>query len=599
MTNWTNFVKQFAKDHNCKYSEALKNPACSAEYKKQDKFVPVQDLAGNFVPVPKENITMEIKEIKKRGRPKKYSTAEEARKAKIAKTIASAKKRKETGKGIIGDTFKKAKQVASKAVEAVKDTANKVKDYGNIVIHGRNDYPPKVRAILEKNGDKIITGVSVNRTPLGKPLMTALQVASGNTFSQKLSNTPYDKLFHLFACVDLGGSSVLIEKNEVINAESSCKKPAGTESKTISDSDIPRGLTLNQALNKTKERMGGKFFTYSAKDNNCQDFIVAFLQANNIGNATDVAWVKQETKVLFEGNDRLRKIANTLTDIGAKVNEITTGAGMNDGYDTDTTSSSSDSNFSTDSSTAGGGVEDIDFEDLKWGSFSNQLKQYNKTHKPKLDLHNFAMMILANPKQFNKRTIRRARFYINVILKKGGMINELNAEAQQNPLNYITNAYIQQQINSIRIGNEAGDIQRQLNEINNLEGQDNFNANATGTIRTRLQRWREMLIERQDRINHIKRMGEALHNNKRKRGKGIKKSPVNNIEMPNNWISYVKEFAKKHNCKYSEALKNPACKAGYSKVKGGKGLPNDDYVGELYEQKNLGANGNVELNKYF
>ena len=158
--------------------------------------------------------------------------------------------------------------------------------------------------------------------------MTALQIASGNTFSQKLENTPYDKLFHLFMCVDFAGRAIGLEKNEVINAFIGCNLPKDTESKVITSSDIPQGLTLNDALEKTRERMGGNYFSYSAKDNNCQDFILSFLTANNIGGETDKSWVKQETKVLFEGNDRLRKIANTLTDIGAKVDILKQGVGI-------------------------------------------------------------------------------------------------------------------------------------------------------------------------------------------------------------------------------------------------------------------------------
>jgi len=579
MTNWTDFVKSFAKANNTTYGCALSDPACSAGYRKKfgnkkplgknkerelmgmedinragrtfkqekdfkkrkvemksklnksqvqkqllettgmmaediNQFVPVQDLAGNFVPVPaepvkkkrgrpskkqgEENITMEIKEIKKRGRPKKYATAEEARKAKIANTIAGAKRRKEEkGKGLFSSFNKAVKSVSNTATNVV----NKVKDTATAVVYGRQDYPPKVRKIISEYGGKVITGINLHRTPLGTPLMTALQVASGNTFSQKLENTPYDKLFHLFMCVDFAGKAIVLEKNEVINAEYNCKLPKDTESRVITSSDIPQGLTLNDALEKTRERMGGNYFTYSAKDNNCQDFIVAFLTANNIGNETDKSWVKQETKVLFEGNDRLRKIANTLTDIGARVDVLRQGAGI------------------------------IDFEDMKWGSFSKQLQAYNSQHKKKLDLHSFAMMILANPDKFQERTKKRARFYINIILKKnGGMIDE------------------------------------------------------------------------------------------------EKKSPVNNIGMANSWINYVKAYAKKHNIKYSEALKDPNCKAGYKKGDGlfdvvksvgkavapvlidlagqeakrrvGGGMPTsrDEYISQLYDQANLGANGRVNLN---
>jgi hypothetical protein len=917
---------------------------------KKTDFVPVQDLAGNFVRVPKENITMVVEEKKKRGRPKKYSTPEEARKAKIANTIKGAKKRKgdgikeirqlknrtglenlqhrlnpedidllihgnheephsniplkelrrllreqhergnynneveplksiyneltKRGYGIFFDTIKKVQGKALQAVQAVKN-------YANVVVNGRNDYPPKVRAILDKEGDKIITGVCLNRTPLGKPLMTALQVASGNTFSQKLSNTEYDKLFHLFACIYLGGSSVVIEKNEVINAESSCKKPAGTESKDITSSDIPAGLTLNQALNKTKERMGGKFFTYSAKDNNCQDFIVAFLQANNIGNETDVAWVKQETKVLFEGNNRLRKIANTLTDIGAKVNEITTGAGAkkkggmvnnNDpglkimkalsnpifnqyftttqertqvrdyivglnqleagadqgvvrqvirnnwgnlgqfssnpnypiippltaeeirrtarneditetkrpqptgqfkkqqeqqsiksaykvkqkggkrkaeeeadeeeddnedfavpadyipevfkknpfeddeddfnpdnigvgyglGYDSDSSSSSSSS------SEYGYGINDIDFEDMKWGSFSIQLKQYNKTHSPKLDLHSFAMMILANPKKFNKKTSKRARFYINVILKKGkgrvgygftqppihifesddttkgGMINDGNVTPPalvpltQPQGNSILNAFAlhtpQARLNALQtavnnIGNDGGFVrgrfetwvsgfsnpqqvlgymrtydaifaweQDQATDVESVDSEDGFGLKkGRGGKQSKIAPAEKTSkvaplprIEEDDELTqeYIRRSNQKAKTRKENRlmanedkptpeavlrdilqktikskkelskiGDGIKKSN-SNIKMPNKWISYVKEYAKTHNLKYNEALKDPKMKAGYKKSGGGMPTQSDEIIAQNYDQKNLGANGKVDLAKY-
>lgn len=455
---------------------------------KKNTFVPVQDLAGNILmvepvkkkrgrpskkPVEKEdeNITMVINEVKKRGRPKKYSTAEEAKKAKSVNTMASAKKRKgkkevEEGEGILGDLYSGAKKVVGKVKDAVVEKVKKVKDTATAVIYGRNDYPPKVRNIISKYGDKNITGITLGRTPLGTPLLTALQIASGNTFSQKLENTPYDTLFHLFICIQLDSKDrITFEKNEVINAENTCKSPKETETKNITSSDIPTGLTLNEALNKTKERMGGKFFTYSAKDNNCQDFIVAFLTANNIGTETDKSWVKQETKVLFEGNDRLRKIANTLTDIGARFDVIKQGVG-----------------------TEGGAV---------WKGATDPvfLKEY------------------------------------------------LEKKEEQKKL-------------------EGGEIKSNTN-----------------------------------------------------------------TKMANKWIEYVKAYAKKNNMKYSEALKDPKCKAGYKGGEGifdvlkevgkavapvaidlasnyakkklsGGGMPSsrDEYIAELYNQANLGANGNVPLN---
>jgi hypothetical protein len=237
---------------------------------------------------------------------------------------------------------------------------------------------------------------------------------------------------------------------------------------------------------------------------------------------------------------------------------------------------------------------------MKWGSFSKQLQAYNSQHNKKLDLHQFAMMILANPDKFQERTKKRARFYINVILKKGGMIDEENDPLFQNPLPIVINLPPPPQ-------------------------------EPEPVIELPPARKRKVVVDV-----------------KKKRGDGIKKSPVNNIDMANSWIEYVKAYAKKNNMKYNEALKDPACKAGYKTEgsvakKGGKfdllqsitdvgtklgqpyketvginpftvgydlghdvigpalmkgrGMPTsrDAYIAELYDQANLGANAKVKL----
>jgi len=60
----------------------------------------------------------------------------------------------------------------------------------------------------------------------------------------------------------------------------------------------------------------------------------------------------------------------------------------------------------------------IDFEDINWGSLTEQMKAYNASHSKDFDLEGFARMIIADPKSFQKRTLQRARFYINVLLPK-------------------------------------------------------------------------------------------------------------------------------------------------------------------------------------
>jgi len=56
------------------------------------------------------------------------------------------------------------------------------------------------------------------------------------------------------------------------------------------------------------------------------------------------------------------------------------------------------------------GGEDIDFERMKWGSFTKQARREGYD-----DLGRFAREVLANPKKYYSTTRRRAHFYLNVL----------------------------------------------------------------------------------------------------------------------------------------------------------------------------------------
>jgi hypothetical protein len=82
-------------------------------------------------------------------------------------------------------------------------------------------------------------------------------------------------------------------------------------------------------------------------------------------------------------------------------------------YDVSSGSSESDD-------TEGEGIRKgkIDFEDIKWGSFTEQLNAYNSGKSKKLSLEDFAKMILKDPSKYKAKTLKRARFYLNVLIKK-------------------------------------------------------------------------------------------------------------------------------------------------------------------------------------
>ena len=205
--------------------------------------------------------------------------------------------RKRKGTGIIDNVKKlgrkaidKIKNVGHTIVHKTNETVHQVNDsfgslkdklatYGNAVRHGRNDFPPKVRSILEKYGNQSIDTIIICRTPVPNVLTSALNAVSLGQFGNNLKNSPYDKLFHLFIRVSVDNGMVLtMEKNEVINMDIDPPIPKGTEELRV---NTPSGLTPLMLLDNAKNVMGGKFFNYSARDNNCQDFILAIFNGSN------------------------------------------------------------------------------------------------------------------------------------------------------------------------------------------------------------------------------------------------------------------------------------------------------------------------------
>lgn len=462
----------------------------------------IEEDSDDEKPTPKEvaeNITMVIEEKKKRGRKPKYTTDEDRRKAKREQTLASNKRKKaeRQGKGFISNTYKKVANFGNKVIE----TAEKAVEFGKKVIHGRNDLSPKVKNILSQYGDQVIRGITINRTPVGAVLIGALSVASKGDFFKRFRDSPYDKLFHLRVDLRTDKGVVSLEKNEVINMDINPKTAKDAELQVIRD--VPQDLTINELINNAKTLMGGNFYKYSARDNNCQDFIIAVLKGSSIGTPQDYEFVKQDTKSLFGSDSFLRKLSNTITDIGGSFDVILQGGKLSkdevinnygsvvkhlithiidpkepiDPRDYKQTeqlitaikkvkkgkgavmdsrgnlvpidSSSSDSDSGSDKEdpcwkgykqkkngkkvpncvvdlieggkdSNGEAIEggNIDFEKIKKGAFTRQLKDFNRKHKKKLNMEQFANYVIDHNEEFNTITHKRAMFYLNILNRK-------------------------------------------------------------------------------------------------------------------------------------------------------------------------------------
>ena len=169
-----------------------------------------------------------------------------------------------------------------------------------------------VDAFLNRFGNDPISEFTISRTVLN-PLLTGAIGVISPSFRRKTENT---KLYHLQVLMRTSKTSLNLKKTERITI-GRYNNRKGSENMRVS---IPNGLTLNMILERTHLLMGGKFLSYSAANNNCQDFVLAMLQSNNLSNSANTLFVKQATSHLF--TPQLRKVSNTITDLAGAANII-------------------------------------------------------------------------------------------------------------------------------------------------------------------------------------------------------------------------------------------------------------------------------------
>jgi hypothetical protein len=192
---------------------------------------------------------------------------------------------------------------------------NRIKSTADSLLNRRQGISPSVDRFLDEHGNEPITQFIISRNVINPLITSTLNILSPN-FKKKNNNNP---VYHLKILIKTDRTSLSVEKNSRITF-SRYQMNKGAENMNV---NIPNGLSLNVLLDRTKQLMGGKFLTYSARDNNCQSLILAILQSNNLSTPQNVLFTKQSTQELF--TPELRKITNSVTDIASKVDILRQG----------------------------------------------------------------------------------------------------------------------------------------------------------------------------------------------------------------------------------------------------------------------------------
>jgi len=209
--------------------------------------------------------------------------------------------------------------------EGIKEVFQATKRVVNKLIYGDKSLPQDVNNFLKSNGSAIIESGFVNRKPVNNMIKTALNVVSLGQFQENLEMMPYDKLFHLSLDLKLSnGKLVKLEKNERINLEEI--REFGTTSDDM-DVSLPK-ISLASFIENGHKLMKDRFFSYSGSSNNCQDFIIGLLRANNCLTSNLQNFIKQNTEKLFENIPWVKNIMDGITDLGADVSIIEQGGAI-------------------------------------------------------------------------------------------------------------------------------------------------------------------------------------------------------------------------------------------------------------------------------
>jgi len=240
------------------------------------------------------------------------------------------------GMGFFGNIWSAVKKVGTQVAQKlllpkitpyVAPVAKAFKAITDIFVpHG---YSPANRKWLEQNGAGVIKSIEVRRTPVGKAINGAFNIITAGQWEQSKKKQGYDSVFHLAMVItyDLAGQTkrAVLEKNDTLNFTSTIKDYPGTESVNVS---VSTPLTIIDAVNATQKAMGAKYFTYSAFNNNCQNFVAGFLQANNLMTPTVSSFVLQPvSNLLAEQPSYTEDFAQGITNLGGITDRFKQGYG--------------------------------------------------------------------------------------------------------------------------------------------------------------------------------------------------------------------------------------------------------------------------------
>lgn len=186
------------------------------------------------------------------------------------------------------------------------------------------ELPFHVSQLLRNKGSLRIVDISyICREPINSIIDKLFNVLSLGKFDEAKKKLGYDDMFHLYLVLKLeNGESIRIEKNQDINIITNPQLKGDILKINLND----KKFNLAESLENTRKVMGKeKFIKYDAFNNNCQDFVLAWMKGNGLidSNQQAVQFIKQKADELLKQMPQyISTIANTTTQTGSYINRF-------------------------------------------------------------------------------------------------------------------------------------------------------------------------------------------------------------------------------------------------------------------------------------
>lgn len=177
-------------------------------------------------------------------------------------------------------------------------------------------FTPYTQRNIDRYGSLPIQSIEIRRLPIPDLANKMVNILESKSWSE----ISFDTYFHLYAVLTFENNFQLtVEKNETITISGDPKNSKENIKVNYAGGNYqPGSKTMGEMLTNAQAYMKTSFFNYDPFMNNCQDFILAFLRSNKLGDEATGKFIKQPVKNLMENTPGfLVKMKNAVFDLAS------------------------------------------------------------------------------------------------------------------------------------------------------------------------------------------------------------------------------------------------------------------------------------------